>query len=47
MVRRGSVIVSFLMGAFFFHEQNLKSKAVDLVLVLLGMLCLYLGTMCY
>lgn len=46
MVRRGSVIVSFMMGAFLFHERNLKSKAVDLVLVLLGMLFLYLGTVC-
>lgn len=46
MVRRGSVIVSFMMGAFLFHERNLKSKAVDLVLVLLGLLFLYLGTMC-
>ena len=46
MVRRGSVVVSFMMGAFLFHERNLKSKAVDLVLVLLGMLCLYLGTIC-
>lgn len=45
MVRRGSVIVSFMMGAFLFHEQNLKSKAVDLFLVLLGMLCLFMGTM--
>ena len=46
MVRRGSVVVSFMMGAFLFRERNLKSKAVDLVLVLLGMLCLYLGTIC-
>ncbi len=46
MVRRGSVVVSFMMSAFLFHERNLKSKAVDLVLVLLGMLCLYLGTIC-
>ena len=46
MVRRGSVIVSFMMGAFLFHERNLKSKAVDLVLVLLGLLFLYLGTVC-
>lgn len=46
MVRRGSVIVGFMMGAFLFHEKNLKSKAVDLVLVLLGMLFLYLGTVC-
>ena len=44
MVRRGSVIVSFLVGAIFFHEKNLKSKAVDLALVLLGMLFLYFGT---
>jgi hypothetical protein len=33
-----------MMGAFLFHEQNLKSKAVDLVLVLLGLLFLYMGT---
>ena len=35
-----------LMGKsqLFFHEKNLKSKAVDLFLVLLGMIFLYLGT---
>ncbi|MBR4996351.1 MAG: EamA family transporter [Bacteroidaceae bacterium] len=44
MVRRGSVVVSFLCGALLFHEKNLRSKAVDLFLVLLGMLFLYLGT---
>ena len=44
MVRRGSVIVSFLFGAIVFHEKNLKSKAVDLALVLIGMLFLYFGT---
>lgn len=44
MVRRGSVIVSFLFGALMFREKNLKSKAVDLVLVLIGMLFLYWGT---
>lgn len=44
MVRRGSVVVSFLCGALLFHEKNLKSKAVDLVLVLLGMLFLYWGS---
>lgn len=44
MVRRGSVIVSFLFGALLFREKNLKSKAVDLVLVLIGMLFLYWGT---
>ena len=44
MVRRGSVVVSFLFGALFFHEKNLKSKVIDLILVLLGMLCLYIGS---
>lgn len=44
MVRRGSVIVSFLFGALFFREKNLKSKAIDLLLVLIGMICLYLGS---
>ena len=44
MVRRGSVIVSFLFGAMVFREKNLQSKAVDLVLVLLGMVFLYLGS---
>ena len=44
MIRRGSVIVSFLCGAMFFHEKNLKAKAVDLVLVLLGMIFLYIGS---
>ena len=44
MIRRGSVVVSFLCGAAFFHEKNLKSKVVDLILVLLGMVCLYIGS---
>ena len=44
MVRRGSVIVSFLFGAAVFREKNLKGKVVDLLLVLLGMVCLYIGS---
>lgn len=44
MVRRGSVIVSFLFGAMLFHEKNLKSKVIDLILVLIGMFFLYLGS---
>lgn len=44
MIRRGSVIVSFLFGAAFFHEKNLRSKAIDLALVLLGMVFLYIGS---
>ena len=44
MIRRGSVVVSFLFGALAFEEKNLKAKALDLSLVLLGMVFLYLGS---
>lgn len=44
MIRRGSVVVSFLFGAVFFHERNLKAKAVDLSLVLLSMVLLFIGS---
>jgi len=44
MIRRVSVLVSFLFGALFFHEKNLKAKAFDLALVLLGMIFLYIGS---
>ena len=38
------VIVSFLFGAAIFHEHNLKAKALDLALVLMGMVFLYIGS---
>lgn len=44
MVRRSSVVVSFIFGAMMFREKNLRSKAIDLILVLIGMFFLYLGT---
>ena len=44
MIRRGSVVVSFLFGAIAFHEKNLKAKAADLALVLLSMLLLFIGS---
>lgn len=44
MVRRGSVVVSFLCGALLFKEKNLRSKTVDLLLVLAGLACLWIGT---
>ena len=43
MVRRSSVLVSFMLGALLFHEKNLRSKAIDLALVLLSMILLWLG----
>lgn len=44
MVRRSSVLVSFFFGSMIFHEKNLKSKVIDLLLVLLGMIFLYIGS---
>ena len=44
MIRRSNILVTFAAGALFFHEKNLKSKVVDLVLVFIGMVFLYLGT---
>ena len=43
MIRRSSVLVSFMLGALLFHEKNLRSKAIDLALVLLSMFLLWLG----
>lgn len=44
MIRRGSVIVSFAFGAMILREKNLKSKALDLILILIGLFFLYLGS---
>lgn len=44
MIRRGSVLVSFTCAAIVFHEKNLKAKAFDLILILVGMLFLFLGS---
>ena len=38
------LLVSFLVGAFVFREKNLRSKAIDLLLVLLGMVFLFIGS---
>lgn len=44
MSRRSGVVVSFIGGALFFKEKNLKKKSMDLLLVLTGMYFLYLGS---
>ena len=44
LVRRSSVIISFACGALIFKERNLKAKALDLVLILLGMAFIWIGT---
>ena len=45
LVRRSSVIVSFLCGALIFRERNLRAKALDLGLIILGMVLIWIGTM--
>lgn len=44
MVRRSSVVVSFACGALLFGEKNLRSKAIDLIFILIGMVFLWLGS---
>lgn len=44
MIRRGSAIVSFAIGAVILKEKNLKAKSFDLALLLVSMLFLYLGS---
>lgn len=44
MVRRSSVVVSFLCGAMILHEKNLRAKAIDLIFIFIGMILLYIGT---
>jgi len=44
MIRRGSVIVSFTAGALLFREKNLKSKSLDLALILIGLALLCWGS---
>ena len=44
LVRRSGVVVSFIAGAIWFKERNLKAKFIDLLLVLAGMYLIYLGT---
>lgn len=44
MIRRSSVIVSFCCGAVLFREKNLRTKALDLLFILLGMILLYIGS---
>ena len=44
LVRRSSVIVSFACAALIFKERNLRAKAVDLALILIGMALIWIGT---
>ena len=45
MIRRGSVVVSFMFAALLFKERNLSAKIIDLILILIGMVFLWMGSM--
>lgn len=44
MIRRGSVIVSFLYGVVILREQNIRLKLIDLTILLIGLTFLVLGS---
>lgn len=44
MMRRGSVIVSFLYGVLILKEKNARMKALDLLLLLVGLVLLAIGS---
>ncbi len=44
LIRRGSVIVSFACGVLIFHEKNLRAKALDLMLIIIGMVFIWIGS---
>lgn len=44
LIRRGSVVVSFSLGAIFFKERNLRSKALALAVLLIGLYFLLHGS---
>lgn len=44
LVRRSSVIISFICGVVIFKERNIKAKLLDLALLLAGMAFIWMGT---
>ena len=44
MIRRSSVIVTFVCGVLFFGERNVRSKVIDLILILIAMVLLAIGS---
>lgn len=44
MIRRSSVVITFVFGALMFKEGHIKDKVVDLVLMMVGVTLLLFGT---
>jgi transporter family protein len=43
-LRRGGVVISFVFGAFVFHEKNISRKAIYLAGIFIGILLITLGS---
>ena len=43
-LRRGGVLVAFVMGALLFKEQNIRKKGIYLLGILIGILLISLGS---
>lgn len=44
MIRRSAVVITFVLGALIFKEHNIKSKALDLSVLLVGIALLLFGS---
>ena len=44
MIRRSSVVITFVLGAIFFKEHNIRDKAIVLSILLAGITLLLLGS---
>jgi transporter family protein len=44
MIRRGSIMVSFVFGVIVLREKNVRLKIIDLSILLLGLILLVLGS---
>lgn len=44
LVRRSGVVVGFICGWLFFKEKNIKTKAIDLLFVIIAMVLLWIGS---
>lgn len=44
MIRRGSVLIPFFYGVFVLHEKNIKTKLVDLGILLVSLILLVIGS---
>lgn len=44
LLRRCSVLVTFVAGAFFFKEKNLKRKSINILVLMIGMALLLMGS---